>query len=243
MKIMTFLAALILIMVAGCDIVNKDVSPSGVEARIYTLDNRPAVLNMAAISNGKDFRVIANSTTSYGSFQSIQDGKYLVFRPNNQFAGRSEDANFSIVDSNSKHVASLNLKAKSLDNSAPCEKLSGISDYIKIKAGTGPISIDLLDNDIFCGVGYNGGIIGEVALEGIETNDFVLTLGPGRQAFFNYTPKPGTSGKASLVYNLGINWIEGSGYDKVSSSEILANPTKYLEAFTTAMIEIEVTPE
>ena len=234
---LNFIAVIIpMLVILSCDIVNDDVKPKEISATLYASSGKPALLNLSAISNGS--KLIANGTvtSTFGKFESILGGKYILYTPNADFSDNEDEATLNLSNEQNKVVRKLKLQAKSLA-SAGCA-VTGVYDYAKIAQGEA-IVIDLLDNDVFCGVGYNGGIIGQVAYEGVESEDFVLSLGPGRQATFNYTPTPGFSGKIKVIYNLGINWIGGSP-GTASTEAILANPTKYLEAFTTAMVEIEV---
>lgn len=227
----------------ACDIVKDDVSPRDIEAIAFTYANKPAIINLSSVSDGHDLIATGQVNPQFGTFETILGGKYLLYNPSAEFKGKDESLRLALADQQTgKPFSNLNLTFKSLDEGgSPCGGLSGIYDYARIKQGE-TLKLDLLDNDVFCGVGYNGGIIGEVALENINTEDFLLNLGPGRIATLTYTPKPGFTGKIKLIYNLGINWL-GNGPGNATSEEIIANPKKYLEAFTTAMIEVDVVAE
>ncbi len=241
MRILTKTAwAMLIAGIAGCDIVNEDVTPRELGTTVYAQAKKPALLNVAAIANGKELIFSGNAAPALGTFKTILDGQYVVYTPNAAFDGQRETLRLQLSEKNSKETFSnLNLTFASLGDDTPCDGLTGVYDFAQVKQGESLV-LDLLDNDIFCGIGYNGGFIGEVALDGAGTEDFLLELGPGRSAKFRYTPKPGYKGKFSVIYNLGINWLSPGNSHHVSHEEILANPKKYLEAFTTAMVEIEV---
>jgi hypothetical protein len=229
---LNFIAVVIpMLVIFSCDIVNDDVKPKEISATLYASSGKPALLNLSAVTNGEKLFATGTASSSSGKFESILGGKYILYTPNVNFS--EDETTLNLSDSKNKVVSQLKLQAKSLE-SAGCA-VTGVYDYARIAQGK-QIVIDLLDNDVFCGVGYNGGIIGHVAYEGPESEDFLLSLGPGREAKFIYTPTPGFAGKIKVIYNLGINWIAPHN----STEEVLANPKKYLEAFTTAMVEIEV---
>ena len=220
-------------LVVGCDIVNDDPSVVDLKTTVYAFAGKPVLVNTASFAGGLDVRAVEDVTGKFGSLETLLDGQYLMYVPNEEFAGQQEDLIVSLDNS-----SMLEMTVKSLDGQA-CGDVAGVHDYANVQSGT-EVVIDLLDNDVFCGIGYNGGLIGSVALEGIEEDDYLLTLGPGRSATFFFNPVPGFSGKVRVIYNLGINWIEGSGYENLSADQILLNPKKYLEAFTTSMVEIDV---
>jgi hypothetical protein len=237
-NIFRFLPVLLL-MGVGCDLVTKDTAPQ-LESTVYTLDAKPMVFNVNTISGGRDLVIKKAGTSSNGSFEMFQDGKYLLFRPNASFSGSQERVSVELVDrSTSKIFSELDLTLQSLNSQASCREASGIYDYLQIKKGE-TVELDLLDNDIFCNVAYNGGFISEIPIEeGADTNDFLLTLGPGRKAKLQYTPRPGFTGRVKIMYNLGINWLV-SGNNIPPNAELLTNPKKYFEAFSTALVEIDV---
>lgn len=227
-----------LLSLMGCDIVTKDVSPV-METSIYTVDDKPMIFNVATIAGGRNLTA-SLPTSEFGEFESLQDGKYLLFKPTAQFIGRNESVKVNLQDPGASQTKiQLNLRLNSLSDESECSGASGIYDYAQIHNNESLV-LDLLDNDIFCNVGYNGGLIGEVSIEGVTTYDFMLNLGPGRKAELHYTPKPGFTGKVRIVYNLGINWLNPGQATEVSYEEIVKNPKKYFEAFTTALVEIDV---
>lgn len=234
---LNFIAVIIPMMViCSCDIVNDDVKPKEISATLYASSGKPALLNLSAVTNGDKLFATGTASSSSGKFESILGGKYILYTPNVNFS--EDETTLNLSDSKNKIVSQLKLQAKSL-GSGDCA-VTGVYDYVKIGQGE-QVVVDLLDNDVFCGVGYNGGIISHVAYEGAASEDtYLLSLGPGRQAKFIYTPTAGFTGKIKVIYNLGINWIADRDPAVTSSQEVLANPKKYLEAFTTAMIEVEV---
>jgi hypothetical protein len=235
--------SLILLLIGSfsCDIVKDEPTPN-LKATAFTFANKPAVFNIASISSGRNFVATTQTSPQYGTIETIFDGKYLIYKPNSSFLGQIEKLPVTLSEVGTSNVTNLNIVFRSLDEQpGNCQSLSGIYDYAQIKQGES-LTLDLLNNDVFCNIEYNGGIIREVVLEGVQTEDFVLALGPGRLAEFRYTPAPGFTGKIKVIYNLGINWIAGSGHIEVTEEEILTNPKKYLEAFTTALIEIDVVP-
>lgn len=231
--------AMMVTAVTGCDIVNDDVPPRAIEATAFAFADKPAIVNIAGVSAGRDLIAAAGINPRFGKLEVILGGKYILYTPTAEFKGKDDALTLKLNDSKTNQAFSdLYLTFKSLDNGrSDCSGLSGVYDYARIKQGE-HLTIDLLNNDVFCGVGYNGGIIGEVALENINTEDFELILGPGRIAKFDYTPKPGFTGKIKVIYNLGINWHNPN--ENTPDEDVLADPLKYLEAFTTAIVEVDV---
>ncbi len=230
-------------MLLGCDIVNDDARPPELNVQTFTFAEKPAVVNLSAIAGGKNVDVTGVGTPAFGKFETLSDtegNKFLVYYPNQTFVGQKEELGMNLVNrDNNQLFAQLKLGVESLENGrvATCNRASGIYDYAKISSDS-TLVLDLLDNDIFCGVDYNGGIVNEHLIQNINTEDVLISLGPGRVVTLTYTPPAGFTGKVLYMYDLGINWkvnVEGVG-----SKQILSDPYKYLEAFTTAMVEIDV---
>lgn len=234
-------AITILALATGCDLVQPDldkgIPPADIHATIFAFAEKPAVINLATVTNGLDLKLDQPTSTPYGQVTPLLGGKYLMYIPNADFTGKTEDVTLTLLGSNNEKFTNLKLKARSLDNSTACDGTTGVYDYAQISPGE-TIVLDLLDNDIFCNVAYNGGRIAEVALEGVTTNDFKLQLGPGRQASFTYTAPAGFTGKIKVLYDLGINWKNPSTIP--ADADIVKEPLKFLDAYTTALIEIDV---
>ncbi|MEZ4945181.1 MAG: hypothetical protein R2804_06615 [Cyclobacteriaceae bacterium] len=228
-------------LLSACDIVKDDVTPNELVSQGYTFVEKPAVINLSALGGGEEIDINGSVQPVYGELTTLTDTKgkkFLVYTPNESFKGQREDLKIDLVnkrDGNS--FGRLRWDVGSLDNGGDeCGSASGIYDYAKIAPGES-ITIDLLDNDIFCNVSYNGGAIGQYDIQNSEPIE--LFLGPGRRAELKYTAPEGFTGKVLLVYDLGINWKINNS-DVVDYEEILADPYKYLEAFTTALVEIDV---
>ncbi|MFZ1807353.1 MAG: hypothetical protein WAU36_09040 [Cyclobacteriaceae bacterium] len=227
-------------LVTACDIVKDDVTPNELVTQASTYAEKPTVINLSSLAGGEEIDISGTVTPVFGDFTTLADkdgNKFLVYTPNASFKGQKEDLKIDLVNKNDGlSFARLRWDVGSLDNGGDtCGSASGIYDYAQIAPGES-ITIDLLDNDIFCDISYNGGIIGGHDIQNSESVD--LFLGPGKRADLKYTAPEGFTGKVLFVYDLGINWkIDTHGVDH---KEILADPYKYLEAFTTALVEINV---
>jgi hypothetical protein len=220
---------------ASCDIVNKDVKPREIKATAYTFAGKPAVINLNAFAGGEDLRATGEAKPTFGKIESLLKNKYLLYTPDQSFKGNKEDVSINLTNSEGETAGILNVTITSLDGSSSCST-SGIFDYAEIKMGS-TIVVDLLDNDVFCGVGYNGGFLREQHIQNSENVN--LSLGPGRVAKLTFTPPVGFTGKVQFIYDLGINWLNPSDVPP-SDEELLSNPTKYVERVATALVEINV---
>lgn len=227
-------------LITACDIVKDDITPNELVSKGYTFVEKPAVINLSSVAGGQEVDIIGTVTPVFGNFTTLTsaDGnKFLVYTPDVSFKGQREDLIIDLVnrkDGNS--FGRLRWDVGSLDNGRDkCGSASGIYDYAQIAPGES-ITIDLLDNDIFCDISYNGGTIGGYDIQNSEPVH--LFLGPGKRADLTYTAPEGFTGKVLFVYDLGINWKVYP--DGIDHEEILADPHKYLEAFTTALVEIDV---
>lgn len=236
-------------VIMGCDIVKNDVTPNNaIVADLYTFAEQPVVLNVTATAGGKNVAIRNLSAPAFGKYEQVSHGnrQYLVYSPNQTFKGKEEELDFDLYESTASNaLQSVKLKIGSLDGRiTQCDGISkdkvfsGLYDYAKLKSGE-KLVIDVLDNDLFCGVGYNGGVVSGYALENATDEDFQISLGPGRQVSFEYTAPVGFTGKVRIIYEVGINW-KTNPPENIGVEEILSDPYTYLEAFTTALVEIDV---
>ncbi len=245
LSIKALIAGAILIA-TGCDIVNEDASIKDIKENInpfvdkkfsaFAFAGKPSVINLSALYSGKVFDLATLPESIYGDLTlltSKDNKKFLVYTPNESFIGKKEDLIVEIPDKG----VNLNVTMESLDGLTSCKGPVGIYDYREMHSGD-TLIIDLLDNDLFCAVSYNGGLIGEHHIENSE--NVLLKLGPGRIATLTYVAPKNFTGKVRLIYDLGINWIVDTS-NRPPLETILSNPEKYLEAFTTTLVEIEVT--
>lgn len=245
------LSWLLVLAIPGCDVVKDDVLPAGpVDADLFTFAEKPVILNVTSLADGKDVQIKNLTTPKFGTFDEfvIENRRYLVYSPDQSFKGNVENIELDLFEVGTS-TPLLNVKKKigSLDGrKTNCEdlgvdgpKTAAVYDYAKIKHGE-TLKLDLLANDIFCGVKYNGGIVSAHTLDGAldADHDYLISLGPGRVVTFEYKPSPNFTGKVRIMYEAGINWIKDS--QNVDGNVILANPEEYLEAFLAAIIEIEV---
>lgn len=234
------LPVLMIALLGSCDMVEEDLTPKEVSAILFTYPEKPAIINLGSLSTDLNFRAGILPTLQSGTLESIANGQYLIYKPDLTFKGRQDVVVPISGTALGKTSSGWNLKLDVRDPSEPttgCTGISGVYDYARVKQGES-LNLDLLANDIFCGVSYNGGAVADVAFEGPATENTVISIGPGRSARLRYTPSPGFTGKIKLIYNLGINWLHNG--ENVNDEELWRNPSKYLEASTTAMIEIEV---
>ncbi|MEQ8426124.1 MAG: hypothetical protein RIA63_15500 [Cyclobacteriaceae bacterium] len=229
------------LLFVGCDIVKDDIVPNelSINVELATFAEKPAVINLSSVSGGKELDIKNLGLPKYGDFEILtmpdEDKKFLVYLPRAEFFGQHEELQIELEDKAENRIARLNLNVRSLDNGGDCRDASGIYDYAKILPGESLV-LDLLDNDIFCNVGYNGGF---VTVYGIQnSNGSNISLGPGKIATLNYTAPEGFTGKVIVIYDLGINWKANA--NNVDIEDVRKNPRKYFEAFTTAMVEIDV---
>lgn len=223
---------------ASCDIVNKDVKPREIKATAYTYAGKPAVINLNTLAGGEDLKATGEAKPVFGKIETLLKNKYLLYSPEQSFKGNEEDISINLTNSDNETAGILNVTIKSLDGSPSSCSASGIFDYAQIKMGS-TLEVDLLDNDVFCGVGYNGGFIRHQDIQNSE--NALLSLGPGRLAKLTFTPPAGFTGKVRLIYDLGINWLDPKNVP-ASDDVLLSNPTKYVERVATALVEIDVVP-
>lgn len=235
-------------LATGCDIVNDDASIKDIKeipnpttqykkVNAFALAEKPSVTNLSALYNGEEVTVIGMPESRYGAvsiISSLDNKKFLIYTPNESFVGQKDTITMKV----SGKEIDLQLTIESLDDSNPCKGPVGVYDYREMHSGD-TLFIDLLDNDIFCGLNFTGGLISGHDIENSE--NVMLSIGGSEyKATLKYIAPKNFTGKVRLIYDLGINWIV-SDSGQIPIDVVLANPHKYLEAFTTALIEIEVT--
>ncbi len=102
------------------------------------------------------------------------------------------------------------------------------------------MTVDLLENTVFCGLEYHsGGGFGPISLEGEDNDNVELYIGPGRLMKFQYTASPDFVGTTKVLYAVGFNVLTGPN-EMPTLEEALADPKKYYQAFAAGIIQVDV---
>ncbi len=224
--------------IVSCDTAHEDSAPQQISLDVYAAPQSPAIIRPSRLLGASSTSFEIAGRPSRGSVERIGERNFLRYTPNEDFLSGDDRYSLQLLDTDgNEHGAIVNVR---MLEPGSCTT-NGVFEYIPVKRGES-ISLDLLDNEFFCGLGFNL-TSAAVSVEMIYTdpdfgdNDVNIALALDRnEVVLEYTAPEDASGKVEFIYELGVN------SDNANSDVFLdgtSDPSLF-EKFVVAQVTVEI---
>lgn len=211
MKTKIALYLILALTIFSCDKATEDVKPN-LEVVIETGPGVPVLLSPDQLINDFARQFNFKHLPDRGQTNKVVDGKFLKYIPDDEFVDGEDRFSLKLIDE-ARNEREVNVTVKVTDD--PCN-YGPAFDYIEVKVGEST-TIDLLANDLFCGVippfdivahGRRSDVFSRHSLSSTYQGSLLDSLSFFADPFKNRADltinAPMTPGRIEIIYEIGF---------------------------------------